>query len=352
MTAKSSISRVPARRHFSRRIRQTAIATSLLAIILMAVTVVSFTRANDLMRQPAKPLDTFSSNILPAFDLASFPSLDEQTLLHGWFFKPAAEPVSTIILVHDQGKNRLQFGLDSAEFYRFLLSRGFCVLAFDLRSSGQSDGEMSGYGYAEWADVLAAVRYVRKNAVTHDVLLFGFGTGAAASLIALDQLPPAGTVAAAAADDAAAQVVLKKYPENIQKLLFDQAYIQGLLLDTPCDTPDEYIRAACREEGWLGRNLLQYTVPYAIRLSTGFARRPNLTTILTRGQMPVFLTYSQQTLQVSQQSISTLVQERLRLHPDTTTVYPSSQPGYADGYLQDQTAYLAAVKSFLELFFN
>jgi len=352
MTARTSISHVPGNRRFSRRIRQTAIITTILAVILLTVMIVSLVKANQLMRQPAKPLDTFSSNILPAFNLASFPSLDEQTTLHGWFFWPDQKPISTIILVHNQGDNRLQFGLDSAGFYQFLLDQGFCVLAFDLRNSGQSAGEMSGFGYAESADVLAAIRYVRKNATTRDVLLFGFGTGVSASLMALDQLPPAGTAAAVTAEDADAMTLLKKYPKEIRDLGFDQSYIQGLLLDTPCDTPDEYIRAVCRADGWLGEYLLQYTVPYAIRLSTGSTSRPNLVTILTRSQLPVFLTYSEQVASVSQSSITTLVAETLRLHPDTTSTFANSQPGFADGYIKDQSAYQTAVKAFLVRYFN
>lgn len=355
MTARTSISYVPGNRRYSRRIRQAAIISTTLAVVLLFVMIVSLVKANQLMRQPAKPLDTFSSNILPSFNLASFPSLDEQTTLHGWFFWPDQDPVSTIILVHNQGDNRLQFGLDSAGFYQFLLDQGFCVLAFDLRNSGQSGGEMSGFGYAEAADVLAAIRYVRKNATTRDVLLFGFGTGVSASLMALDQLPPAGTAAAVLAEDdeaaAEAAALLKKYPKDIRKLGFDQSYVQGLLLDTPCDTPDEYIRAVCRADGWFGEYLLQSTVPYAIRLSTGSTSRPNLVTILTRSQLPVFLTYSESAAAVSQSSIETLVAERTRLHPDTTSTFASSQPGFADGYVKDQTAYQTAVKAFLSRYF-
>lgn len=352
MAARTSISRAPQNHRLSRRVRRVAAASTLLAVLLVIIVAITLSRANDLMRGPAKPLDTFSSNILPAFSVVSFPSLDEQKRLYGWFFEPDGEPVSTIILVHDQGQNRLQFGLDSAALYEFLLERGFCVLSFDLRRSGQSDGEMSGYGYAEWADVLAAIKYVRKNAVTQDVLLYGFGTGVAASLLALDQLPPAGTAAAAAGGETSAETVLEDYPEDIRSLGFDQAYIRGLLLDTPCSTPDEYIRADCRAQGRLGEYLLQYTVPYAVRFSAGTLARNNLVTILTGSQLPVFLAYSEQPTGVRLSSVTTIVQERLRLHPDMTLVHVSSQPGFAEGYTNDSPGYLDDVGAWLERYFS
>ncbi len=356
MPTLSSISRVPASQKHSRRIRQTAGISSVIALILIAVLAVTFIKANDLMRQPAKPLDTFSNNTLPPFNLVSFPSLDEQTQLQGWYFSPelkaGEEAISTVILVHDQGKNRLQFGLESAELYEFLLDQGFCVLAFDLRRSGQSEGQMSSFGYAEWADVLAAIGYVRKNAATHDVLLYGFGTGVSASLLALDHLPTPGLVEAAAKNDQDAQSKLAGYSKEIKNLGFDQSYIRGLMLDTPCSSPDEYIQAVCREDGWLGEYFLQYTVPYAIRFSAGTMSDTNLTTILTRCQLPIFLTYSQQTAAVSQAAIKTLVDERLRLHPDTTMIFTNSQPGFIEGYLKDHEPYLAAVESYLKRYFS
>lgn len=347
MTEKSSISRVPASHHHSRQIRVIAIVSSLLALIVFFAAILTFSAANRLMRQPAKPLDTFSSNILPSFQLASFPSLDEQTMLSGWFFTTESTPLSTIILVHDQGKNRLQFGLDSAELYRFLVNQGYNVLAFDLRNSGQAEGEMSGYGYAEWEDVLAAISYVRKNSVTTNVLLYGFGTGVTASLLAIDELPPAGTAASEQAKEA-----LAGYAKPIRDLGFDQSYIRGLLLDTPCQSADDYIQPILRQEGFLGNTLLQHTVPYAIRLSAGNPGQTSLITILTRCQLPVFLTYSTKDSFVGEPVITPLVRERQRLHPDTTIVFTTSKKGYADGYLQDQDAYKSAVEGFLARFFS
>ena len=349
---RTSISRVPAKKRLSSYIRRLAILSSTLALLIIVLTVLTFNKANELMRVPAAPLDTFSSNILPAFTPVSFFSLDEQTRLNGWFFTPRTPPVSTIVLVHDQGRNRLQFGLDSADLYAHLLSLGYNVLAFDLRRSGQSGGEMSSFGYSEWADVLAAVRHARRNAVTRDVILFGFGTGTAASLLALDKLPPAGTVAAANAGNPEAAELLQSYPRRIRELGFDQAYIRALMLDTPCASPDEFIRADIRKSGWKIGNLLQHFVPMAVRVSSANAgsSSASLVTILTRSQLPVFLVFSENSTHVSNESIATIVNERLRLHPDTTMTHVTAEPGYIESFIQDEDAYLAAAGRFLANF--
>lgn len=339
MPAKTSISRISFRRHHASAIRKIAVLISLLALLLVAAIAWSFSTANGLMRQPPKPLATFSSNVMPDFRLVGFTSLDEQTQLSGWFLPAEGQAVSTVILVHDQGQNRLQFDLDSPALYRNLTQQGLNVLAFDLRNSGQSEGQMSGYGYSEWADVLAAIRYVRKNAATANVLLYGFGTGVSASMIAWDQLPPAG----ADRDD---------FPEAIRKLDFDQTYIIGLLLDTPAGSPDDYIRSIYRGETWLGRTILQNLVPYAVRLSAGSIGQVNMTALLARCQLPVFLAWQANDTRIGAVAIRPLIDERLRLYPDLTTVFASERPGSGNSFQLDQTAYLTALDDFLSRFFR
>lgn len=348
MRIKTSISRVAGRKNTSRPIRFFAALSGFLALLLVVLAVVTLLATNRLIRSEPKPLDSFSSNILPDFSLATFPSLDEQTQLSGWFF-PVENPISTVIIVHDQGLNRLQFGLDSAFFYQNLIDQGFCVLAFDLRNSGQSGGGMSGYGYAEWADVLAAIRYVRKHASTHDVLLYSFGSGVSAALLAMDRLPAPGPEGE---DEVAAAERLASYPKAITELGFDQSYVRGLLLDTPCESADDYIRAVCRDDGWLGRSLLQYTVPYAIRLSAGGSGTTNLAALISRLQVPVFLAYSQEDSHVGTAAVLPLIQERQRLHPDTTIVFAGQMPGYTAGFLNERSDYLAALHDYLQRFFS
>ena len=333
-----SMSRVPGQSRMPRLIRRTALIFTLIAFLIVASGLQVFREADRLMRIEPGPLQTVASNIMPPYAQAGFFSLDGQTSLSGWLFPAKGTPRSTIILVHDNQANRLQFGLDTPYLFESLVNLGFNVLAFDLRHSGQSGGTLSAFGYAEWEDVVAAIAYVRKNTATRNVLLYGFGSGSAAVLLALDQLPEAGTDP-------------DKIPERLKKLDFDRSYVRGILLDTPCMTPDSYIQAFYRSDRFTDR-LLRSTVPYAVRLSAGYNGSRQLTTILTRQQLPVFLSFSKADTAVGISTIRPLVDERLRLYPDTTLVHQMDQPGSIDGFMKDRTAYLAQLEDYFRRYFD
>ncbi len=340
MPSRLSVKHIPVirkRRPFLARI---VIIFSLPAIILIAAAIMSFSSANQLMREPPRPLQTISSNVMPPHQLASFTSLNEQSMLSGWFFQSQGPAVSTIILVHDQGENRFPLGIDSPPLFEYLTEKGFNVLAFDLRNAGRSDGDLSGYGYAEWEDVLAAIRYVRRVASTRDVLLYGFGTGVTATLAAYDQLPRSG------------QEDIDGFPRLIRELGFDQGYIRGLLLDTPASSADDYIRPELQDEGFLGRYLLQHSVPYAIRLSTGGIQRPNLVAIISRVQVPVFVASSERDSRIPYEQMQTFIDERQRLHPDTTVVFKTNASGTVRSYIEDQEGYEAALSQYFARYFQ
>ncbi len=340
MPSRLSVKHITVKRKRRPFLIRTVVIISLLALVLLAGSILSLSTANELMRAPARPLQTISSNVMPSYQLASFTSLNEQSMLSGWFFQSQGPAVSTIILVHNQGDNRFVLGLDSPPFFEYLTERGFNVLAFDLRNAGRSDGDLSGYGYAEWEDVLAAIRYVRRVASTRDVLLYGFGTGVTATLVAFDQLPRPG------------QEDLDDYPRDIRDLSFDQGYIRGLLLDTPASSADDYIRPDLQDQGFLGRYLLQYSVPYAIRLSTGGIQRPNLVGIISRAQIPVFIAGSDSDSRISDEQTRTFIDERQRLHPDTTVVFQSSASGTMSSYIEDPDGYEAALNQYFTRYFT
>lgn len=337
MAIRTSIKKIPGDRHLPRHIVGIAWTSAIVAGLFITVVILTFLTANNMMRTEAKSLSSFSSNILPAYQLASFPSLDEQTSLSGWFFPSKGNPISTIILIHDNNLNRLQFDLDSASLYEYLVGQGFNVLAFDLRHSGKSSGQLSTYGYAEWADVLAAVRYAQKYATTHDVVLYGFGSGVSAALMAWQQLPEP-------------DQDLADFPLKIKNLGFDRSYIRALILDTPASTPDDYIRADCREKGLLGRLFLQYTVPYAIRLSAASSRSINLISTLSQVQAPVFLANNNPDTRIGTASIDPLIHERLRLHPDNTLTFSVDEAGSCQAWLQDPAGYIQELSRFFSRF--
>lgn len=71
-----------------------------------------------------------------------------------------------------------------------LLARGYAVLAFDFRGSGESDGRFTTAGATEASDVAAAVRYVRRTLrlPLRRCGFIGFSMGAAAGTMAASSL--------------------------------------------------------------------------------------------------------------------------------------------------------------------
>ncbi len=330
MQRSSSIRKISFRRQPGRLLRPVILLLSLLALVLASCAVWAFIEADKILHRPSLPLETFTSNVMPPFSAVSFPSLDEQTTIYGWYMPARQSAVSSIILVHDQDKNRLQFGQSTALLYQHLTGLGFNVLSFDLRASGQSEGTISAFGYAEWADVLAAIRYVQKTAATTDVILYGFGSGTAAVLGAWQKLP-------------ADKTEKKGLAEEVAKLDLDRSYISGLILDSPAPSPDEPIRQLMQQRQGLAQKILPVIVPYAVRISAGSSSAVNHNTILGACLKPVLII--QQPTDSPARAVS---QERERLLPDLTQI---SQVRAETKPFQDDSAYLAALTTFLERFF-
>lgn len=357
MSAKTSVKYYRPSNKNSAMIRRVISVLVIVALVIVAAGVASFTAANQLMRREPGQLQSFSSNVMPRFSVISFQSLDEQTTLSGWFFPAQGEAVSTVILVHDSGKNRLQFDIDMPRFYDFFVENHYNVISFDLRHAGKSEGHLSAFGYAEWEDVLAAIQYARRFTTTRDVLLYGFGSGVTASLFAWSRLPdPAlagqGGEAGAGSGDMAKDLAPagSAMDQKIAALGFDRSYVRGILLDTPCVQPENYIQAVYRNGDLLGRVLLQHTVPYAVRLSASSTSQRSLVTLLTQFQKPVFLAYNDPDTYYGSAAVLPLVKERQRLHPDTTAVYVDQSPGSITGFKNNPEAYLGAVKDYLARF--
>lgn len=331
------INRTP--RTLSAAVRYFVIPFTILAVLFISVGIYTFSAANTMMRQEPKELEDFATNILPAYSLASFTALDGSTRLSGWFFPSRKTAVSTVIMVHDQGQNRLQFDVDTATIYDYFVNKGYNVLSFDLRHSGRSDGNLSTFGYSEWADVLAAISYVRKVSSTGDVILYGFGSGISACLIAIDKLP-------------AANQPLNEFSDTIAALGFNKSYIRGLILDNPTISSDDYIKTKCRASIFAGKSIGQFTIPYAIRLSAGAGKSYNLAAIIARTQIPVHLIYKKSDNVTYGGKILSFVNERLRLFPNLTTTYVVSEETNKSAFTYNTDAYLDSITDYLTRFIN
>ncbi|MHB1453206.1 MAG: alpha/beta hydrolase [Saccharofermentanales bacterium] len=322
-------------------IRFIVIPLTIIALLFLVAGIYSFVGANRIMRTSPLGLDNFPNNILPSYRNASFASLDGLTDLSGWYFTTPLDPVSTVIMVHGHESNRLQYGTETVGLYDFFVKQGFNVLSFDLRHSGDSSGNITAFGYSEWQDVLGAISYVKRVSATTDVILYGFGSGVGASLIAMDNLPPKGKVS----DD---------YAYNIQILGYDRSYIRGLILDCPMVSPDDYIREVCRNELFLGRQIAQYTVPYAVRLSAGNEKKHNLAAILTRFQIPVHIIYGNYSDEYLKESADVLASERARMFPEQTTLHyigeDGNQVNALTSELADDDGYIGSISQYLNRF--
>jgi dipeptidyl aminopeptidase/acylaminoacyl peptidase len=168
--------------HKARNITLTIIILLLLAIL--TVIVLSGYMSWALLHPEKKPIDTFSSNIVPEYRNISFKSTDTSIILKGWLFQ-AKNSDKAVILVHSYGNNRLQFGLKTVDMIKEFLNKGYSVFTFDLRNSGESGGKDTTFGFTEKEDVMAAVKYVKSQGSGH-VTLMGFSTGASASILAAE----------------------------------------------------------------------------------------------------------------------------------------------------------------------
>lgn len=173
-----------------------AILTVIIILLLVILTVVIISAYNgwELLHPAKKDIEIFSSNIVPEYRDISFRGIDKSILLKGWFFQ-VKNSDKTVILAHSYGKNRLEFGEKSVNMIKSFLDKGYSVFTFDFRNSGQSDGKYTSFGYYERDDLSAAIDYIRKQESKH-IILMGFSTGAAASILAAEKV----TVEAVIAD--------------------------------------------------------------------------------------------------------------------------------------------------------
>lgn len=337
---------VKAKKRTPHYVRTAAAALSLVAVAILAVAGISITAARTLMSIPPKPLGSYSSTVMPAYSLAGFRSLDGQTALSGWLFQPDGESRGTVVMVHSNGANRLQFDADTLTLYEFFTSRGYGVLSFDLRHSGESEGQFCTYGYNEWEDVVAALDYAWRNSINDNLLLFGWGTGCASSLLAIDRIPTSGTDRATMlpGDDSDKAKQLRELP-------FDREDILALFLDGAAASPDAYIRADL-SDGILDRLLRKTTVPLAIRLSSQVSGETRLIPILSRAQMPVMLIGKGGPDDSAAAGAEVMKEERLRLHPDNTMVYQPEKTAFLTAFSEDPDAYVTRIGDFLDRYLD
>ena len=303
-----------------------ALVLSFAALVIISFIALTVFSSNRLMNIDRNEVTNVPSNILPSYSTTSFQSADGQTSLQGWFFK-TKNPISTIIVVHDAGSNRLPFGVEMIDMIEGWLDNGYNVFLFDQRNSGTSGGDICTYGYLEWQDVLGAIAIVRQISVTTNVILFGIGTGCTSSIIAYSSLPPEG----------ANENTLSEYSQNIRNLGFNRSYVIGMILDSPAKESDDYIRPEVVQKEPLGF-ITQYSVPYAAEI----ARLP----------IPVLILYGGHDTFIGANKIDQIISERNRLNSSITKSVMVSGSGYLEEYGINKNLYIDTVNSFLNSYYK
>ncbi|HPX93843.1 MAG TPA: alpha/beta fold hydrolase [Bacillota bacterium] len=320
------------------RVKLFLIALALLLVFVAGIAVTSLVKADRLMKQPSEPIPPYATNLLPSFQSVSFSSGGGQITLKGWLIKPEGEiNRGTAILVHDQGGNRLPFGLDSAPLIRQLSREGFYTLLFDLRHSGESGGSMSSFGYAEYEDVRAAIAWTLQHVPSSPLILYGFGSGTTAIMRALDSLE----------DDAQ-----RSDDETLAKeALTALDRIGALIVDTPARDSDAFISAVIRKNNNKALFWLPDAVPYAIRLSAGKSVRKDYFAYFSSLPLPVMIMGHDQDPFLKTSNYRPLIDERLRLHPERTATHLVPGTGHLEAYSGDPDAYMEALAAFLARWF-
>ena len=164
------------------------------------------TLAQGLSTPPRTPILRTPAEYGLEFEEISFATKDGVTI-KGWFMPAASDKV--IISNHFSPANRYGFaghleGLDFAggfevnflPRYKALHDTGYNVLAYDLRShgeSGEGDNGISGVGYYEWQEVLASIDYIKNRPDTagKEISLMSMCMGANATFNAIEKAPEA-----------------------------------------------------------------------------------------------------------------------------------------------------------------
>ncbi|WP_300711052.1 alpha/beta fold hydrolase [uncultured Brachyspira sp.] len=108
-------------------------------------------------------------------------SIDNKKL-HSHFIKNNESNIY-IIIVHPYEGRGSYMKYFAKQFY----DMGFNILAVDLRTHGESEGEIYSLGYLERLDVLAWIKYINDNYNNTEIILYGISMGANAVMMCCNE---------------------------------------------------------------------------------------------------------------------------------------------------------------------
>lgn len=324
----------------SRWFKVLVLILAVIAALILTVGGLTFSQANSIMRQTPVSTEPYVSNTMPDFRIASFYSLDETIKLEGWFFPATRSARGTVIMIHPVGANRLPFDSESNYLIRSVVDSGFNFFTFDQRHSGTSGGALNTFGYSEGEDVIAAISYVKRVSGSANCVLYGVGSGTTAAITAWQLLPEkAGVLEMTEADS--------RVKAALEALTFDRDSVKGMVFDTPLSDSDEYIRYEIRGSELFAKQFTQHTVPFAVRMSSNLSENINLTSVISRLTIPVFIIGPKSCEGFETHNLTSVATERMRIAGKNSLLLESEATDYLGSYSHDRQSYLSALENFL-----
>jgi len=298
--------------------------TLLLLAVIMTVIILSVYKGWHLLHPDKRPIEAFSSNIVPEYRDISFKGSDSTIVLRGWLFQ-VKNSDKAVILVHSYGSNRLQFGMDTVDLIKEFMSKGYNVFTFDLRNSGESGGKDCTFGYSEKEDVKAAIKYVRSQGSKH-ITLMGFSTGASAAITA-------------AAESTASD---------------GTPLVDAVIADSPYSDLKSYFRRSLNKWTGLPAFPFNFTVSLAIDLTSGIkAKDASPVNALTSENPPyMMLIHSRNDELIPVINSIELFQQYSALNASGAEFWQTEDNGHAIGYMENRDEYMERIFAFLEKVYN
>ncbi len=292
----------------------------LLFILLLATVILSVYKSWNILHPDKKPIDAFSSNIVPEYRDITFRGADSTILLKGWLFEKKNSQ-RAVILVHSYGSNRLEFGVETVDLIKEFMNRGYSVLTFDLRNSGESGGKDCTFGYNEKEDVKAAIKYMRNQGVKH-ITLMGFSTGASASILAAaESTSPDGS-----------------------------AMVDAVIADSPYSDLKTYLNSDL--DKWTGLPAFPFNKTTALAINVAGGIKPEgaspVNAVTAENTPHLMLIHSRNDDFIPIINSIELYQKYSGLNPSGAVFWQTEDKGHAQAYMSNRDEYMRRIFSFLE----
>jgi len=197
---------------------------ALILVLVIAFLGISVYLGYSMTRTERVPLEGNPGILGLTYEDVSFPSMDSELTLFGWYL-PAQDSEQVIIMVHGEGNNRADPSIGMLDIASQLVKHGYSVLMFDLRGHGESEGNMKSAGYYEKKDLAGAVEYVKGRGFNR-IGVIGFSMGAGTALLTAAENTD---IDAVVADSGFADLKDVMEPEFAKRTKFPKFFLRPLL---------------------------------------------------------------------------------------------------------------------------